>query len=408
MMPIKKVNIKNSKINPERKMRIHFMGVAGSGTKGVYDLASKMGYFVRGCDLKNGGHDERHLKDVDLLVVSPAVLFQNINHPEYVLAKERGIAITWEDFLGNYLLKNKRIIAIAGTHGKSTTTAMSGKLLIDAGYDPTVVLGATVPEWKGNSRYGKGDYAIVEADEFNNNFLNYHPEIILINNIEFDHPDFFTDEKQVFDSFDKFVDNLTGKKILITQRDSLHKHFNLKVFGEHNQKNANMVYLLGKALGIEDKTIVKSLEEFNGIGRRMELLGTSKSGFLVYDDYAHHPTAIKTTLDGVRENFPDKKIWAVIEAHGFKRTSKLLNQYQNIFDSVDGVIIGPIFKARDKETFGMNPKKIAKTSKHKNIFTAETTKVLFRLIKNYVKKGNLVIVMGAGESDQWARQLLLI
>src|SRR3989344_4065363 len=326
MTQINKADLVNSKIKSEEKLRIHFMGVGGSGVKGVYDLASKMGYIVSGCDLKTGGHDVNHLKDTDLLVVSPAVLFQNNTHPEYAEAKKKDIAMTWEDFLGNNLLKDKKVIAIAGTHGKSTTTAMAGKLLVDAGFDPIVVLGATVPEWSGNSKFGKGDYAIVEADEFNNNFLNYHPEIIVINNIEFDHPDFFEDEKQIFESFDKFVDNLIGIKILITQKNSLNKHFNLKIIGEHNQKNANMVYLLGIALGIEEKIIKKSLEEFKGIGRRLELLGISKSGFSVYDDYAHHPTAIKTTLDGVRENFPDKKIWVVIEAHGYKRTSKLLNQ----------------------------------------------------------------------------------
>ena len=147
MTQINKADLVNSKIKSEEKLRIHFMGVGGSGVKGVYDLASKMGYIVSGCDLKTGGHDVNHLKDTDLLVVSPAVLFQNNTHPEYAEAKKKDIAMTWEDFLGNNLLKDKKVIAIAGTHGKSTTTAMAGKLLVDAGLNPTVVLGATVPEW---------------------------------------------------------------------------------------------------------------------------------------------------------------------------------------------------------------------------------------------------------------------
>src|SRR3989344_3586046 len=177
---------------------------------------------------------------------------------------------------------------------------MVAKILIDNGFDPSVVIGAYVPEWKGNSRFGKDKYFVVEADEFNDNFLNYHPDIAVITNIEFDHPDYFKSEAQVTKSFEKFKKNLVGKKFLITEKDSLNKRFNLKVFGEHNQKNANMAYLVGRQLKIKKEEIIKSLENFTGIGRRMELIG--KVGkTLVFDDYAHHPTAIKTTLEGLRE-----------------------------------------------------------------------------------------------------------
>jgi len=392
------------------KEKVHLMGVGGSGMAGVSFLASKMGYEVTGCDLEREGHDVNHLKNTDLLVVTPAVFYQNAKHPELVEGEKRKIVLSWQEFLGKVLLKDKKVIAVAGTHGKSTTTAMVAKLLIDNGFDPIAVVGAKVPEWGGSSRFGKGEYAVVEADEFYDNFLNYHPEIIILNNIEFDHPDYFKSEKQMLDSYKKFVGNLVGKKILITQKDSLNKKFNLKVFGQHNQKNANMVYVLGKRLGIKEEIIIKSLESFPGIERRMELI-SDKHGIKIYDDYAHHPTAIRATLSAIRKEYPKMRILAIIEAHGFKRTKVLLPKYKGVFDSVDKVIIGPIFKARDTETFGMTPEKIAKNSKHKNIQVAHDTNELIvncKLLMNNRhgrKNFDVVVVMGAGKSYLWAREI---
>jgi len=380
------------------------MGVGGSGMAGVSFLASKMGCEVTGCDLETGGHDVRHLKNIDLLVVTPAVYFRKVADPELVEGLKKKIVITWQEFLGKYLHKGKKVICIAGTHGKSTTTAMVGKLLEDAEFDPLVNLGANYKDWKGGARYGKGDYFVTEADEFYDNFLNYRPEIIILNNIEFDHPDYFKSEKQMLDSYKQFIANLVGKKILITQKDSLNKKFNLKVFGKHNQKNANMVYVLGKKLGIKEETIIKSLESFPGIERRMELI-FDKGGMKVYDDYAHHPTAIRVTLEGLREKYPKNRIWAVVEPHGFNRTYALLKNYNAIFRSADKVIIGPIFKARDSKTFGMTPKSIAEASGHLDILTADSFDQIKNILSKDIKQGDVIIVMGAGKSNLWAKEI---
>ncbi|MDP3994979.1 MAG: UDP-N-acetylmuramoyl-L-alanine--D-glutamate ligase, partial [bacterium] len=386
------------------KKRIHFMGMRGSGMAGVASLASKMGYRVTGCDLETGGHDAKHLKNTDLLVVTPAVYFQKVKDPELIEGEKRGIALTWQEFLGKILLKDKKVIAVAGTHGKSTTTAMIAKLLIDNGFDPIAVVGARVPEWGGNSRFGKGEYAVVEADEFNDNFLNYSPVIEVINNIEFDHPDYFKSEKQMLDSYKNFSGNLTGKKILITQKDSLGKKFNLKVLGEHNQKNANMAYVLGKKLDIKEEIIIKSLESFEGIERRMELILNEK-GIRVYDDYAHHPTAITATLAALREKYQNKHIWAIVEPHGYERTHALLPLYKNVFRDADKVTIGPIFKARDSETFGMTPEKIVKISKHPNIQAMHDISEIIGNWKLEIGNYDVVVVMGAGKSNLWAREI---
>lgn len=397
-------------------MKIHLMGIGGSGMAGVALLAEKMGYTVTGCDLEDStayskgifkGHDPKHLSGVDFLVVSPAIYYQNKNNPELLEGEKRKIAITWQEFLGKYLTVGKKVICIAGTHGKSTTTAMVGKLLIDAGLDPSILVGAKIPEWNGNARYGKGEYFVIEADEFNNNFLNYYPDIAIINNIEFDHPDFFKNEEEVKQSFEKFIGNLKGEKILITEKDSLKKHFNLKVMGEHNQKNANMVYVLGQKLGISNEEIVKSLESFEGIGRRMQLIA-DRGGIKVYDDYAHHPTAIKTTLDGVREKYPDSKILVIDEPHGYKRTKALLAEYKGVFDSVDKVIIGPIFQARDEIDSSITPQAIATTSGHKNAIGVDSFDEITDNWKPITDNYNysIIVVMGAGKSYLWAKEIV--
>ena len=376
------------------------MGIKGSGVAGVAKLASKMGYEVTGCDLEDGGHSLDHLKGVDLLVVTPAVFWQSKSEPELLQAKK---VMTWQEFLGKVLLKDKKVIAVAGTHGKSTTTAMAAKLLTDCGYDPIAVAGAFVPEWKGNSRFGRGEYAVVEADEFNDNFLNYLPEIAIVTNIEFDHPDYFKDEAQVRESFEKFKGQ--SKFVIDTYPQ---KNFNLKIWGEHNQRNASMVYALGRKLGISDEEIVKSLESYTGIGRRMEFLGKTASGAFVYDDYAHHPTAIKTTLEGLRKEFPEERIWTVVEAHGYKRTNALLPKYEDVFDNADILVVGPIFKARDAETFGITEESIVKASKHKNAKAFSNLNKMLDFIKENLKAGDIVLVMGAGKSNIWATKVLKI
>jgi UDP-N-acetylmuramate--alanine ligase len=403
------------------------MGVSGSGMSGVASLATKLGYEVTGCDIKSGGHNPDHLKEVDLLVVTPAIFYNENPDPELQLGKTKNIVTTWEEFLGTTLSKNKKMIAVAGTHGKSTTTGMVGKLLEDNGFDPLVLIGANVKSWGGNSRFGNGDYFVVEADEFNDNFLHYNPEIIILNNIEFDHPDYFNSEKQLFESFRKFIERLIGDKILIVNwdnegvrsliesldlvnfklvkysRETSDINLNLKVLGDHNVTNALGVIELGRLLEIDENKIVESIEGFEGIGRRMEEISKN-----VFDDYAHHPTAIKTTLNGVRNKFPDARIWAIIEPHGFKRTKALLSFYENAFNSVDKVLIGPIYKARDVVDESINPNSIVKVSKHENIRGCNSMDEILDIIRDEKLDNDIFVIMGAGNSNKWAREISLI
>lgn len=406
----------------------------------VAELAEKSGYEVSGCDLeastayaKNilAGHNKAHVKNADLVIVSPAVMFSENGKEEVKEAKKEGKFMTWQEFVGSVLSEGKKVICVAGTHGKSTTTAMLGKLLTEADLDPSVLVGARVSDWNGNARYGAGEYFVLEADEFNDNFLNYSPEIIILNNIEFDHPDYFKNEKEVFESFKKFISRLHGMKILIANEDSegvqkilkeIDKTeikvityssknqslgFELSIPGKHNIANALGVATLAKFLNIDENIIKESLQNFKGIGRRMELIA-SRNGIEVYDDYAHHPTAIKATIDAIRENHPAARIWAIDEPHGFSRTNALINLYKGVFDKADKVLIGPIYKARDSETFGMTPQIVAQKSAHKDAAGYDSFEAIKKILEHELKSGDVVLVMGAGKSYVWAREIASI
>ncbi len=438
------------------------MGIGGSGMSGVAMIAKSQGYEVSGCDLNIGtpyidklkesgikiykGQSEDHLEKVDIIAVTPAVFFQNEKHPEILLAKQEDKLMTWQEFLGKYLQKDKEVICIAGTHGKSTTTAMASILFEKAGLDPNVMIGANVKEWGANYRTGKENIFITEADEFFDNFLNYSSDVVVLNNIEFDHPDYFKDENQIYGSFEKFIMGLKGKKILICNMDDFGvkkllskmdknilsginlypystknkkikltkdftefevdgKKFRLKVPGGYNVSNALGVIALGKIYKISMDKIKKALENFEGIGRRMELIGEDKN-VKVYDDYAHHPTAIKKTLGALRQKYPEEKIWAIIEPHTFSRTKALLPLYKNVFDDADEVIIAPIFRSRDTEDFGITGNDIAKVSGHKNIHYLDSFDEIITFVKKRIEPNGVVIVMGAGESYKLARSVL--
>ena len=254
---------------PPINKKVHFMGIGGSGVSGVAVIAHSQGYEISGCDLQTDtpylvglkklgikifvGHNENHIHNSDILAVSPSVFFQNSTQPEVTLAKKVNKLITWQNFVGDYLQRGKKLICIAGTHGKSTTTALAGFLFENAKVDPLVVIGANVDKWGGNARIGKGEIFITESDEFYDNFLNYTPETIVLNNIEFDHPDYFKDETMLLNSFAKHIKSLKGGKTLIFNQDSpgIKKLFDLlKV------KNLSNLELLGYT--ISDKPLINT------------------------------------------------------------------------------------------------------------------------------------------------------
>jgi len=213
------------------------MGICGSGAAPIAIIAKNMGFEVSGCDLNvagyysdvliennievRKGHDSKHIEDIDILAISPAILDISPNHPEIIAARERGILMTWQEFSAKYIQNEKFVISIAGTHGKSTTTILMGIVLENAELDPIVEAGTTFKKWGGGYRIGKSKYFICEADEFNNNFLNYNSSMAIINNVEMDHPEFFKDLDEVKDSFKRFIKKLQTPKILIVNEESI-------------------------------------------------------------------------------------------------------------------------------------------------------------------------------------------
>ena len=347
--------------------KVHFLGIGGSGASAAAAIAQNMGYEVTGCDLKPHnefttvfknsqifeGHNPNHLENIDLLVVTPAIFSLDPENPELQMAKNKNIPIlTWQEFTGEYLAKDKFVIAVSGTHGKTTTTAMIAKVLEDAGLNPTVLLGAVCSDWGGNYRVGSSKYFIIEADEFNDNFLAYKPNIAVVTSIEMDHPEYFKDFDTYKESFKKFLSsakekiiaNLSDrgvKEVLAFQGETLEAQakiidysekiidFPLQVPGEYNILNASAAYQVGLSLKIEPKKIKKSLMNYQGICRRFECVGEYK-GAEVYSDFGHHPTEIKVTLGAAREKFPDKKITVIFQPHMFSRTKALFKDFVEV------------------------------------------------------------------------------
>lgn len=449
--------------------RVHFMGIGGSGTSAAAGIAHEFGYIVDGCDLNvdseylsplrgkieiKKGHSDSHIEPGDILVVSPAVYYKYPPEPE--LSKSRN-SMTWEKFSGTYLQKGKEVIAVSGTHGKSTTTALLG-LVFAQSLDPTVVVGAKVKEWGANFRAGKGNVFITEADEFYDNFLNYSPEVIILNNIELDHPEYFGNYRALNKSFIKHITSLHGKKILIANGDNklvrklirrikpadfgikvyfytirrrktedfgakiismtpsgtkfvvFYKssgkkaEFSTRLLGDFNVANIMGVISLASLYGIEPSEVQKVLDTFTGVGRRMELIG-EKSGIYVYDDYAHHPTAIAKTIEAVLQRHPISRVFAVVEPHSYSRVKKLIKGYAMAFGAAYSVIIAPIFKARDSETYGMSEEKLASVIENGRVSSFDSFEKVVSSLNKELKKNDVVLVMGAGKSNSLARMI---
>lgn len=428
---------------------IHFIGIAGSGTSACAKLAQDAGFKVSGCDSNLQGefinilgdiktydsHNPNHLDGVDILAVTPAVLSLDPDNPELLEAKKRKIRImTWQQFLGKFLTKERFVIAVCGTHGKSTTTAMVGKLLEDAHLDPTVLLGATVSFWNANFRIGghlpagRQEYFVIEADEFNDNYMSLNPEIIIVTNIEFDHPEYFRNFDGYQSSFKNFLHkakqlilaNLDNKNTKETVKESeildepffppvvdFSKNligFSLKVFGRHNILNASAAFNLGLNLGIKPEIIQKSLENFPGIGRRIEYLGEI-NGAKIYSDFGHHPTEIKTTIDSLKEEFPEKQIFLIYQPHMFSRTKALFGDFVKVFKNlpVKKTYILDIYPSREVDTGIVSSQQLVQAIGKENV---EYEKNLNKIIDELIKKltnNDLVIFMGAGDIDQKAR-----
>ncbi len=428
-------------------MNIHIIGIAGIGASALAQYYLKKGHCVSGSDLafadiievlKKQGikvligkpKAKNISKDIDLVIYSPAVKQDN---PELKQAKKFRIKCqTYPEALGR-LTKEYFTIAVAGTHGKSSTTAMLALLLIKAGLDPTVIVGTKLKEFKGsNFRMGKSKYLLIEACEHTASFLNYWPQITILTNIEADHLDYYKNLNNVLKAFKEFAGHLSKDGLLVVNGDDANVKkikskkykvidFSIKqkeakkikqvlnVCGEHNVYNALACLTVARALKIPDKTSFSALSKYRGCWRRFEIKKTkiNNKPLTVVVDYAHHPTEIKAVLQATREKFPNKKIWCVFQPHQYQRTHFLFNDFVRAFKNVlfekkiDDLIIIDIFGVAgrgDKEI----EKKVSSAKLIEKIDNKQAIHISsIKKVENYLKKnlkGNeVVMIVGAGD-----------
>jgi UDP-N-acetylmuramate--alanine ligase len=446
--------------------RIHLIGIAGSGAAGLALLAHHAGARIDGCDADGPspytaplaaagidvitGHDPSHLAGVERVAITPALRA----HPdlsELRAAQDAGLPVVpWQSILGELMGAEGRIgLAVTGTHGKSTTTALLGHLLIDVGMDPTVEVGAFMQAWGASVRPGAGAPFLVEADEFGDNFLNYHPAAAIVTNVEMDHPDYFADRDAVLASMERFVRGMSaspalgGRVLLVAAADQgvqallgrlsgwegrvlrygpggeleardaaysasgtrfrLFDHdFDSPLAGEHNLLNATAALGLAHALGAEPDALAAALRTFPGAGRRMELIADT-AGVIVLDDYGHHPTEVRAALAAARQKVGERRLWAVFEPHMYSRTALFLDEFATAFTDADEVVIAEIFASRDTEAArrATSAEQLADAIERASgvpAIAAGDVDAVTVYVAEHLRAGDAVLVMGAGKS----------
>lgn len=412
--------------------QIHFIGIGGIGVSAIAKMMLLQGKKVSGSDLSESeithelaeagavisiGHRAENLpKNTDLLVYTVIIPESN---PELSLAKERGIKmLSYPEVLG-LISSHKKTIAVSGTHGKTTTTAMIAKVFLDAGKDPTVVVGSKLLEQKSNFVAGKGEYFIVEACEYKRSFLNINPTIAVITNIDNDHLDYYKDFKDIQSAFREFSLKVPSSGAVICDAknerlapvikdlkcraidymDFYDKNIELGVSGDHNRKNAAVALAVANVVGLDIEKAKISLKDFRGTWRRFEYKGVMKNGALVYDDYAHHPTEIKATISGAREKFPDKKLTVIFQPHLYSRTKLLFDDFVSALSMADKIVVTDIYAAREPNDKSITGKILADAVKiiNKNtLYISDFNEIASYLNKNS-DNNDVLITMGAGD-----------
>jgi UDP-N-acetylmuramate--alanine ligase len=430
--------------NLAKYKKVHFIGIGGIGVSAIARMMLHDGKKVSGSDRDEseitqmleqigikvfyGQKAENISVGTDLVIYTVAVTADN---PELKQAQKLGIdTLTYPEFLG-LLSKDKYTIAVSGTHGKTTTTAMIAKILIDAGLDPTVIVGSLIKDENGhrtNFIPGQSKYLVIEACEYKRSFLNYYPQILVITNIDNDHLDYYKNVADIQNAFAELAERIPQDGFIVTDKNnpiiaptlkkveakvvnySLYNNLpvTLKVPGLHNKKNAAAAFAVATALGIEPKTVQVSLESFVGTWRRFEYKGETKNGTKVYDDYGHHPTEIKATIQGVRELYPRERLIVVFQPHLYSRTKLLLEDFAGAFERADEVVLVPIYAAREIDDGAISSAiLVKKISEHGEFAQSFAT---FKAAENYLigksKKSDVILVMGAGDIYKIAENIV--
>jgi UDP-N-acetylmuramate--alanine ligase len=456
-------------LNLKEFKHIHCIGIGGIGLSAIAEIFLNRGYQVSGSDMKESeitgklssrgaeiylGHQAENIKGADLVVYSSAVSQDN---PEIVAAEENGIpTASRAEALGALMKDYENSIAIAGTHGKTTTTSMVSLILEHYGNDPTILVGGNLQEINGNVKIGNSGYFVTEACEYMDSFLNLNPKIEIILNIDSDHLDYFKDIEHIANSFDKFanlvpsggtviafdanpfvnsiIDDLKSNVVTfgfhercnfyasdiefnssgmpsfqVHHGDEILCTMQLAIPGEHNIANALAAFACCFGLGVPVASIVSTLENYTGTQRRFDVIGVTKHNITIVDDYAHHPTEIKATLKAA-QNVPHKDLWCLFQPHTYTRTLALFDEFAESFDAADKIVIAEIYAAREKNIYKISSKELVNEIKRvrpeKDVYYFGNFEEIASFVVNNAQNGDLVITMGAGDIYKVAEIIL--
>ena len=448
-------------MNFENIKNIHFVGIGGIGMSGVAEILSQQGLNVSGCDLRKSaatellasrgipvsiGHDPSHLAGVDALVVTAAVRGAN---PEVDAALARGVRVIPRKEVLGALVDSKRAVGVAGTHGKTTTSAMVAVILEEAGLDPTVIVGGMVRNLASNAKRGAGDLLVVEADEYDRTFHHMHPHVAVVTNIEADHLEYYGSFEAIIESFRIFLagippgglvagcvddhqvasllDRVRGVRVvryglgvdadLAARNITYHERGSsfevegigfVKLFvpGAHNICNALGAMAAARELGVVPQIIVSALAKFLGVDRRFQILG-EYGGAIVVDDYAHHPTEIAATLKAARGGYPNRRVVALFQPHLYSRTRDFAREFGQSLALADLAFVAPVYAARENAIEGISAKLIADAARGVEFLDRSNAEIVNEL-RQRLKPGDIFIAMGAGDVHEIAEALIRI
>ncbi len=450
----------------QKTYHIHFVGIGGIGMSGIAELLLNLGYRVSGSDLKSTditrrlealggtvytGHAPDNIGRADVVVISSAVRESNA---EVVAARQHSIPVIPRAEMLAELMRLKYSIAVAGAHGKTTTTSMVSAVLATGGLDPTIVIGGKLRGADTNAVLGQGNYIVAEADESDGSFLKMAPSIAVVTNIDREHLDFYDDLDAIVQTFARFIDRIPfyGLAVLcldnehvqnliphIKKRyttygvssqadfqareincDGLHSTYQvvhlgtllgeirLALPGIHNVYNSLAGVAVGVELGIPFDTIRSALETLEGVRRRLEIKGSARD-ITVIDDYAHHPTEIKTTLQSARVSWPGRRIVGIFQPHRFTRTQALFDEFTRAFYETDRLVLVPIYSAGEKEIPGISHALLCEGIQahgHKNVTCADSFEAALAFLQEHLRAGDIVMTMGAGDISKLGERLL--
>ena len=436
---------------------IHFVGIGGGGMSGIARILLALGADVSGSDVKDSsvldglrtlgarieiGHSEAHVPQRGVLVVSSAIAEGN---PELIAARARGLVVLLRAQALAIIMSQKRAIAIAGTHGKTTTTSMATVALQRCGADPSFAIGAAVTNSGTNAHHGSGDIFVAEADESDGSFLAYQPFGAVITNIELDHVDNFHSLAEMDELFAQFIDSIQSggflvaciddsgvnralskiqrtdlsvitygesssadlkiDRISLTQTGSISRvtwkgrvlgELNLKVPGRHNVANAAATLATALHLGFSIDQLFAGLQSFTGARRRFEIKG-EVNGVTVVDDYGHHPTEIRVTLEAARNFAGNGRILVIFQPHRFSRTEKFAAEFAHELSQADHVFLLEIYAASEKPIPGTTSLSISKLMKSEKVTYEPSMPVVIEQVVKMAQRGDLIMTLGAGD-----------